>query len=85
MMLILPELEVSCKLRIDLSILDFESSGPGLLRKSGSSRTYQTSLKIVLELNWDALQASILWQDKVVASGAVSYPTEDSFAYHVPY
>ncbi|KAJ4412725.1 hypothetical protein N0V91_000487 [Didymella pomorum] len=79
------ELEVSCKLRIDLCILDFESSGPGLLRKSGSSRTYQTSLKIVLELNWDALQASILWQDKVVASGAVSYPTEDSFAYHVPY
>lgn len=67
------ELEVACELKIDLSRLQFESNRLGVIRRNGTTTTYHTTLKIVLELDWDRLEASIWWQGKELTRSPVIY------------
>ena len=64
------ELGKACELDIDLSKINFERVRPG-----GFSRPaeYQATLKLVMELDWDQLWASLWWKDKEISRHPVAY------------
>ncbi|KAF2127870.1 hypothetical protein P153DRAFT_432314 [Dothidotthia symphoricarpi CBS 119687] len=67
------ELELACELVIDLSKIQLERNRPGRIRKFGTDTSYQATIKLVLELDWDVLEASIWWSDMELARSAVKY------------